>query len=279
LWAFLPWTPVVVISLVKLIKTRLEGLEKIEFAAGLLGSVLILLLVLSIAKGKAPNYFLITVPVFSVFGGWWLADFERKTIAMQRKFRKFYLGFAGLYSLFFAFAVWFPCDRSVFLPLIILAVSGLGLLFILKSEENIFLRMILFLVILSAGLNLFLNVKVYPELTAFQGGRQVLEVFETHKKPGDKLYNFDLEDYNLFFYAKEKVENIDDWNELYKVAATPGSWIYTYQIKVEDIKSLNYKIDTVFQIRQRGMNKITLEFLNPVTRESALENSYLLRIK
>lgn len=276
LWAFLPWTPVVILALVKMAKTRLKGFENKEIIAGLLGSVLILLLILSIAKGKAPNYFLITVPVFAVFAGVWLADFERKTFVTQRKFIRFSLVFAGLYSLFFAFAVWFLSDRSLVLPLIILVVSGVGLFFVFKSERNISLKMILFLVIISAGLNLFLNAKVYPELAAFQGGRQVLNLFEKYKKPGDKLYNFDLEDYNLFFYSHEKVENIDDWDEFYKVAATPGSWIYTHEIKMKDFLDMNIKMDTVYQVKQRGMNKVTLRFLNPETRDKALITNFLI---
>ena len=276
LWAFLPWTPVLVISLVKLINTRLKGIENREFAAGLSCSVLILLLILSIAKGKAPNYFLITVPVFSVFAGVWLADFVKRRVEMQKSFIKFNFVFAGLYCLFFAFAVWFLGDRSIFLPLIILVVSGVGLFFVFKPEENIFLRMILFQVIISAGLNLFLNAKVYPELAAFQGGRQVVELFEKHKKPGDKLYNFDLEDYNLFFYSAEKVENIETWDEFYKVAATPGSWIYTHEIKVKDFVDMKIKMDTVYQVRQRGMNKVNLKFLNPETRDQALITNFLI---
>jgi len=264
------------ISVVRMAKTKLKGFENKEFVVGLSGSVLILLLILSIAKGKAPNYFLITVHVFSVFTGGWLADFVKRGVEMQNSFIKFNFVFAGLFSLFFAFVVWFLGDRLFFLPLIILAVSGLGLFFVFKSDRNIFLRMILFQVIISAGLNLFMNAKVYPELAAFQGGRQVLDLYEKHKKPGDKLYNFDLEDYNLFFYSAEKVENIETWDEFYKVAATPGSWIYTHEIKVKDFVDMKIKMDTVYQVRQRGMNKVTLKFLNPETRDQALMTNFLI---
>ncbi len=276
LWAFLPWTPIVILAIVKMAKTRLKGFDNKEFVAGLSGSVLILLLVLSIAKGKAPNYFLITVPVFSVFAGWRITEFEKKTINMQRKFAKFYLVFAGLYCLFFAFAMWFLGDRPVILLLVFLIVSCFVLFYIIMSKEGIFIKLILFPVIISAGLNLFLNVKVYPGLAAFQGGRQVLDLFETYKKSGDKLYNFDLEDYNLFFYSREKVENIETWDELNKVAATPGAWIYTHKIKMKDFLDMNNKMDTVYQVRQRGMNKVTLKFLNPRTRDQALITNFLI---
>ncbi|HCE56793.1 MAG TPA: hypothetical protein DER09_03090, partial [Prolixibacteraceae bacterium] len=221
LWAFLPWTPVVILALVKMAKTRMSGFTHKSFAIGMIGSVLILLLILSVAKGKAPNYFLITVPVFSVFAGWWLAEFIR-----------------------------------------------------LKGQK--ISKLFASLVIVIAGINLFLNTKLFPELATYQGGKQVINLFETQKKPGDKLYNFVLEDYNLFFYATEKVENIETWEEFYEVAATKGAWIYTHEIKVNDIRSMNYTIDTVYQIRQRGMNEINIEFLNPATRNQALKTNYLV---
>lgn len=221
LWAFLPWTPVVILALVKMAKTRMSGFTHKSFAIGIIGSVLILLLILSVAKGKAPNYFLITVPVFSVFAGWWLAEFIR-----------------------------------------------------LKGQK--ISKLFASLVIIIAGINLFLNTKLFPELATYQGGKQVINLFEINKKPGDKLYNFVLEDYNLFFYATEKVENIETWEEFYEVAATKGAWIYTHEIKVNDIRSMNYAIDTVYQIRQRGMNEINIEFLNPATRNQALKTNYLV---
>lgn len=278
LWAFLPWTPVVIVALVKMAKTRMDGFIHRSLAIGLIGSVMVLLLILSIAKGKAPNYFLITVAPFSVFAGWWLAGFIQVEQKKQQPLLLFYLVFAGLYTLFLVFAVWFSGGRALVLPLIVLLISGLCLLFVIQSKENKFSRLIAFLVFISAGLNLFLNTKVFPELAAYQGGRQVINMFETHKTQGDKLYNFVLEDYNLFFYATEKVENIEAWEEFYEVAATKGAWIYTHESKLKDILSMNYKIDTVYQIRQRGMNELNLEFLNPATRNQALKTNYLVVI-
>ena len=221
LWAFLPWTPVVILAVIKMVKARLSGVIQKSFAIGLIGSVLILLLILSVAKGKAPNYFLITVPVFSVFAGWWLNEIQHK------KEQKFTFGLAVSVAVFALF-------------------------------------------------NLYLNAKLFPELAEYQGGRQVIDIFGKSKNPGDKLYNFDLEDYNLFFYSAEKVENIETWEEFYKVAAIKGAWIYTHESKVKDMLSMNYKIDTVYQIRQRGMNEINLKFLNPSTRTQALKTNYLV---
>jgi 4-amino-4-deoxy-L-arabinose transferase-like glycosyltransferase len=276
LWAFLPWTPVVILALVKMAKTRLAGFCNKNFATAMLGSVLVFLLILSVAKGKAPNYFLITVPVFSVFAGWWLADFIQVEQKKQLQVFRFYLVFAGLYTLFFSFVIWFSGNRTLVLPFTVLFISGLCLLAVAKSKEPRFSILIAFLVLVTSALNLFLNVKVFPELATFQGGTQVVKLFETNKKPGDKLYNFELDDYNLFFYSTGNTENIEKWEELYATMEKPGSWIYTNEIKYNDIMAMEYSIDTVYCIKQRGMNQVTLKFLNPATRENALTTNYLI---
>lgn len=276
IWAFLPWTPVVIMALVKMATTRMIDSNHKSFATGMLGSLLILLLILSIAKGKAPNYFLITVSPISVFAGWWLTDFFRAEQKRQRLFFRFALIFSGLYALFLVFIVWFLGGRGLFLPVIILLISGLCLFLFIGSKKLRFSPLIVFLIIQSAGFNLFLNARVFPELAVYQGGRQVATLFENQKKQGDQLYHFETDDYNLFFYAPDGATDIKNWEELYSAMEKPGTWIYTNEIKYNDIRQMGYIIDTVYVINQRGMNRVNLEFLNPETRTLTLKTNYLI---
>lgn len=254
----------------------MSGFTHKSLAIGMIGSVLILLLILSVAKGKAPNYFLIAVAPLSVFAGWWLAEFSREEQKKQQPLLLFYLVFAGLYTLFLVFAVWFSGGRALVLPLIVLLISGLCLLFVIQSKENKFSRLIAFLVFISAGLNLFLNTKVFPELAAYQGARQVLKIFEAKNNPDAHLFDFEVEEYNLFFYSTQNAEHLETWDDLYEVMEKPGSWVYTNEIKYKDIILMNYAIDTVYQIKQRGLNEVNFEFLNPVTRVKSLKTNYLI---
>jgi hypothetical protein len=116
-------------------------------------------------------------------------------------------------------------------------------------------------------------------LFIYQGARLAVEIFEKNKKPGDRLCNFEIEEYALFFMAEDPVLQIKDWNQLYEVMDDAGTWLYTNETKYNDIFQMNYDIDTVYQIRQRGMNRISLEFLNPKTRENSLEINYLIKTK
>ena len=127
--------------------------------------------------------------------------------------------------------------------------------------------------------NLFFNAGIIPALYSYQGTRQVLNIFEANRQEGDRLCNFETEEYELFFYAGDPVLNINDWDELYSVMERPGTWLYTNETKYKDIKNMNYQNIAVYEIRQRGMNRITLPFLNPQTRDETLKSNYLIRTR
>jgi len=139
--------------------------------------------------------------------------------------------------------------------------------------------LIFFSVLVSGIVNVFLNAEFIPGLFRYQGARQALEVFEENRKPEDKLYNFALEEYELFFMADE-AEEVKTPQRLYKLLEKEKTWVYTNQIKYNDIKrNMESKIDTVFVIRHRGMNELNFRFLNPKTRGKSLTPNYLIKAK
>jgi len=144
-------------------------------------------------------------------------------------------------------------------------------------NETSVVRIIVASLTVTGTFNLLLNSVIIPQFFSYQGCRKVLTVFEENRESGDRLYNFEVEQYELFYYAEDNVTDIDNWEDLYKTLERSGSWIYTNRIKYNDIMNMKYPVDTVYQIRQRGMNRITLEFLNPQTREKSLITNYLIK--
>jgi hypothetical protein len=108
---------------------------------------------------------------------------------------------------------------------------------------------------------------------------RLYRIYEQQHAKNDKLYNFELEEYELFFMTKDSVRQMKDWDELYKVMEHSGTWLYTNSVKYNDIIKMNYDIDTVYQIRQNGMNRLSLSFLNPKTREEAMNSNYLIKTR
>jgi 4-amino-4-deoxy-L-arabinose transferase-like glycosyltransferase len=279
LWAFLPWTVFVVAAIFTTIKNWFTSKSNSGWTYYLLASVLILMVILSIAKGKAPNYFLIAVAPVSVVSGGWLASFDTLPQRKKRLIFTLQIFVIILSMVFFVFAAVIYSTSKIWLPLVLFFISIIVILVITKSPILKLNKIVLVSIILTGAFNLFMNAKVLPHLFAYQGPRQVLEIYEKQNSSQKQLYNFELEEYSLFFYAREQVTNVDNWDYLYEIMAKPGTWIYTNEIKYNDIMKMDYNIDTVYQIRQRGMNRINEKFINPKTRDQSLKTNYLIVIR
>lgn len=279
LWAFIPWTLFVLLGLFSEIRNWFKKGSSNSWGYYLLGSTLVLLLVLSIAKAKSPNYFLIAVAPISVVVGKWVLQFSSQSGNLHKHVMFGQLIFLSLLAVLFMFIFWLYSSLNLSIP-VFLSTAWLFIVFYFYRLRIKTLKQILLLsVIVVASLNVYLNIQILPHLFSYQGARQVLEIFENEKKDGDILSNFELEEFEMFFYAKDKVNEIADWNELYDVMEKPGTWLYTNEMKYNDIIKMGYAIDTIYTIKQNGMNNLNLKFLDPNTCEESLNSTYLFKTK
>ena len=278
LWAFLPWTLWVISALVMEFTEWVKKKNADANGVFLIGGTLLFIIILSIAKGKAPNYFLITIIPFSVLTGKWIGQWNELTQKTRRVLGGSQFIFITFILTALIFVLWVFRWNNLFSNLISLILFVLLLLIPVILKTTFRNQLILSSVILIGSLNLFLNTKVLPELFRFQGARQVLNIFERESDEESQLCNFEVEQYELFFYSKKDVEQIDDWEELKKKMARSGTWLYTNEVKYNDILKMNFQIEKVYEIKYRGMNRVNLAFLNPNTREKALKTNYLIVI-
>jgi len=277
-WIFLPWTILVFTAIYNEIKSWTQNEKSEKWGISLLVSVLIYLFIISIAKGKAPNYFLMVVSPLVIITAKWL---EKCKISQPGKLK------AVLYIHTFFIASWgiLLIASMLYLSkpqlwLIALILFSLILFIVYVKRENSFYNRNVFISVLIIGLfNIYLNMLLVPELSKYQGARQVLKIFAGNKDENDKLYRWDLTEYELFFMAKENVGDVQSWEEMFDIMKKQETWLYTNKIKHEEILSMDYNIDTVYVIPRKGLNEISLEFLNPKSRSNSLTNNYLIRVK
>ncbi|MDD4143009.1 MAG: glycosyltransferase family 39 protein [Prolixibacteraceae bacterium] len=278
LWALLPWTVPVIAGLYIEMKSWVNRSGISNMSASLLGSTLILLFVFSIAKGQAPNYFMVMIPPIAVVAsGRIIQAFKKSKPGSGILITVFEISL--LIVLIFLLIAVFILSSGLFYPLLLTVISITVIYFCVFKGIHSFERLAFVSVLMTGIFNLFFNAGIIPALYSYQGTRQVLNIFEANRQEGDRLCNFETEEYELFFYAGDPVLNINDWDELYSVMERPGTWLYTNETKYKDIKNMNYQNIAVYEIRQRGMNRITLPFLNPQTRDETLKSNYLIRTR
>jgi len=278
LWAFIPWTVPVIAGLVAEVKTwfTARGIHKSN--AALLGSVMVLLVVYSIARGKAPNYLMMLLPPLAVVAAGKIKEFAHWSSKMKSGFIYFHYFLLGIMVLLLFVSWFYVIEGKGTGLLIILVVTVVFLsLFFFRTELEGTRRILFITLLISAAFNLFMNAKVIPEFFSYQGARQAIHYFEKNEADGKQLYNWDLEEYELFFMAEDSVRNIADWEEMHEAMEKPGTWLYTNEWKHDEIVKMGFKIDTVYRIEQRGMNAVSFKFLNPKTRKNALEPNFLIK--
>ena len=278
-WAFLPWTVFIFAAVFSSMKKGFNPINPDVWSAYLLGSVLVLVFILSVAKGKAPNYFFIAVSPFSVLAGDWISEKIAKSGKIKQSILIIQWLVIGLIILIFGLALYINLGNNNWLPVILVVFFVAALALTFRFQKDKLKRVILISLLITGTINLYMNASVIPRLYSYQGAQQALKIYQQKHIKGDKLYNFELEEYELFFMAKDSVQQIQDWDKLYSVMKHSGTWVYTDSVKYNDIIKMNYDIDTIYRIRQSGMNRLSLKFLDPKTREEALKNNYLIKTR
>ncbi len=280
LWAFLPWTVFIIAAVISSMKKGFNPVKPDVWVAYLFGGVLVLVVVLSMAKGKAPNYFFIAVPPFSILAGNWIAPETENSQKTKQSVLVILWIVCGLMFSIFGLAMYINLGNNNWLPVALITLLLAAIVFIFRTQKKKLERIILISIILTGTVNVFMNVSVIPHLYNYQGARQVLEVYEKNKQKGERLYKHHAGEFELFFYAADSVKQISTYDDYEEMLGQNRIWIYTSNSGYDQLKkNLGDRNVLVIPVKQLGMNHITLDFLNPYSRGKSLETNFMVYVK
>ena len=243
-----------------------------------MGSVLIFTLILSVAKGKAPNYYLSAVAPISVITGKWI--YNIRDIPLKRRKQLFQIQniLILIIAVLFIVVVYFFSHSKWWIPVVLILLAVIAFLLKEKFRLKGIEKMLFATLIVSATLNLFASYFIIPDLFSYQGARQALNIYERYRGNGDILKNLQLEEFELFYWANSPVQSFTNWDDMYVFLNKKGAWIYTNKKGYDVILQIRNNVEKVYEIPQHGMNHLSITFLNPETRKSSLVNNYLIKI-
>ncbi len=278
LWALLPWTIPVLAGLAMELRSWFSKGKVHAWSASLLGSVLALLIVFSIARGKAPNYMMpLIAPMAVVAAGNLLQHMNHSGKRFKVVMVSHVLLMLLLLLLFGGTALLVNHNWLFFV--LLLVVSSFLVVMYFNVEFSGMKRLLFITVTIAVDMNLFLNLKVVPVLFSYQGARQALEIYERERGELGLLKNLQLEEYELFFMAQSPVEEFNGWEDFYVHLDNEEPWVYTNLAGLNVVRELKNEPDTVYAIPQRGMNELSLQFILHHTREASLKENYLIKVR
>jgi 4-amino-4-deoxy-L-arabinose transferase-like glycosyltransferase len=277
IWGFLPWTLYFIVGLFtdffKLIKNKLHIDPNTEWIST--PGFLITYCALGISNYQLPHYIYVVLPFISIITA---KTIHSSIILKENKIVENILKFSTniiciIIFLLLIILLVIPFKINLYLPIILLIITILIFAFSIYSKKYTFSKTIQFALYIIITTNLFLALFFYPKLLEYQLGNKVSLFIKENKLSKNSFYLYHVyNERSLDFYSNFSFQNIDNLSKL-----KPAEYVL--------IDNKTFNIDTL-----KGFNKVQLisafhvstlnaNFLDPKTRDSALNYFYILQKK
>ena len=275
-WAFLPWSLLFIMAVWKQFSNRID-FRKPSLMKYITGSVFISFLLFSFSKFQLPHYIVILFPHFALITS---AFIFRDLKEYQRKyFYRINLALLSISFLLMLLLIWYiklPLVTTVLLYCIICSIYAVVIWIIVGNKQQ---HLLTFGSGFSSILSVFLFAGLYPFLFQYQAGMQagktITEKYKTIPVMEWKTENSAL----LLFYAPDSVGILNNEQELLQSIALKGKiLLYTTPAEADNLKKHGFNIQTKEQFDYFRITMLTNDFLNPSTREGAVQKRCLALI-
>lgn len=293
LWAFLPWSLIFVGALWSKIReafVRLAGqVDPISEVSARpewfsMGGFLLTFAALSMSRYKLPHYIFITFPWAAVI----LARFVNRIFSTRSTARvaNFWSGVQNfsllLVAAFSYLIIWYVFPAESGWGVWAGATACFGFVFFKMFSpvlENPAGRLVRKSVLAAIGCGLVLNFCFYPNLLPFQStaaaGRWIFE----NQIPERQFGFFKRHGHALDFYAQKISRQVETAEQAAEIARQEGSlFLFTDSAGRSDLELASVRFEVAQAFGHFQVARLNGKFLNPATRVSSLDSTFLLKI-
>jgi 4-amino-4-deoxy-L-arabinose transferase-like glycosyltransferase len=274
IWAYLPWSVLLFVAVFNLFRGRGSSKDKSSIRGIIYGSAAITFTMFSLSSFQLPHYITILFPHFSIITAGYLAGLKR-----EKSFSSVGIIQWVILVLCSLIIIVLSAYTQLVNPLVAGLISGTFVLlcyvFSAKTGVN---KVILPAVATSLLVFVFLFNFFYPKLLTFQSGMMAGKwLKENNFTQTPAMYN--AWSYSFEFYAPGYISYIRSEEEL-KVFIKMDSnrSIYTKEAFLSELQSQGYKFKLLQTFPNFHVSMLTPEFLNPKTRDKAVEKFVLIKI-
>ena len=263
LWAFLPFTILFVVSIIRL-STKPKLTTPNEWV--ILTGFLIPFAILSMSHYKLPHYINVVLP----FAALLTAVGISKTFFEAKFYQIFQFILMGLILLLaFILNSYFFNDykNEAWVAAMALLIIAFGFAKNMNSAEKLLLPSVIVI-----GISfLMMNINFYPSLAKYDGGTQV--GLAARNNPYS-VFTLNTTPYNTEFYAEKDILNITPEEIIHK---TKPLQITTNEAGFNTLQEKGLSPTSINKFQHFPATMLNWKFLNPQTRQNAIETRYLLQ--
>lgn len=269
LWAFLPWSVLLIAAIVFSFKSFKRNTINAEYIT--IGAVVISFLLFSFSQFQLPHYLNILFPFFSIITSKYLVTLTNSTTIKQIKWIQF-----GINILLIAFTLLLAIFFR--LPDLVLIFTWIGSLIFLKlfyfrahNLTNMVGRSF-FTAIIVYG---FLNVFFYPAVLKYQSGSEAA-FYINNLKSTEKVLQYGAHSYAFNFYIKPAIYY---WDDTAIKTSNKQLLIFTKKEQLNLLVAKGFNIEVLQRFNQFHTSQLSANFINYKTRPSVLQEYVVARIK
>jgi hypothetical protein len=127
--------------------------------------------------------------------------------------------------------------------------------------------------------NIIMNGYFYPQLNQYQSGRILADWVVENSVPNHQMVLLYKHYHNLNFYSKEINYDWVDVNGIDQITDTSFVYVFTNQKGLDDLKNGNLPFQHKMVLYNYPNTELSMEFLNPKTRQNSLEKLFLVEVE
>ncbi|MEJ7684922.1 MAG: glycosyltransferase family 39 protein [Segetibacter sp.] len=273
LWAFLPWSIILYIAVVQLIRKKSKNIDSRRWI--IYGSAGITFILFSFSGFQLPFYIVIVFPQFSIIAAAYLTSLHTETTFKKLAvLQNSLLIIAGLFVCALAFYSHF--GNVILIALISAAIIIVNFLFLKTPGVT---RIIMPGIAFSYVLFLFMHNFFYPQLLTYQSGMMAGKWLLGNKKY-KTLAMFRSWSYSFEFYAPGYVQRLETFADLDKFLEEDSNRpIYTRDSNLDELKLQGYQYNVLANFSDFHISMLTPRFLNPSSRGNELGKMILVTVQ
>ena len=279
MWSFLPWIIIFLLAFINKTTSILRNRLKLDSNSEIISyaGFLLTYLALGMSKYQLPHYIFVAFPFAAIITSNYINEKinDLKSNTLLKRLSSFhFIIFTFLWLVLIAL-LGFTFKSIPPVMAIAAAILYVGFVFVYVKKRQSKWQVVYLGLYTAIGLNFFLNLSFYPALLEFQAGSNAGKWIETHKIPVNKISAYQYETWrSLNFYANGIVYHKDSVDKFQS-----GEFVITTKNKVSDFDSLHKSYQILYTGNDFKITRLSLNFLNPDTREKQLTKFVLLKIK
>jgi 4-amino-4-deoxy-L-arabinose transferase-like glycosyltransferase len=268
LWAFLPWSLVLVAALL----CRIRHFRVLFFTqqAIVLGAALTGFVLFSLSGFQLPHYINILFPLFSIISAEFLVNGNQNGPPKWMKPVQITL---GILMLLLVLGLSYLFQKKI--PLLYsLAAIGILLLPVFLGRIKVQAFTIVFGFFSSGLVYLYLNLSFYPALLQYQSGSQA--AFYVNKfHTSEDVFIYRNQSYSLDFYSNKPVRELDTRLQLSQEAPV---LVFVEANELQQLTQMGYSTEVLQKFPHFHISQLSTKFINQASRKQVIKNYVVARV-